>query len=473
MLVPALAISPLGPSTVAVCPKFVVGGLLVHLGLGYLMEGLWDPRHLIAALEPSEYAVILVIFAASVLVDLSQAMLIGFLLLSFLFVIRYGQGEVVQFACCAEDWPTLRSNRYRSEEEWERLVPHRSQLSLVRANCSHLFFGSISTIMSAAPRVSHSNDARCFVILDLSTVRTMDSSALAALQRHPSNIMVCMAQLRPELAASLREASVLKSLRCFDTLDLALEFCEDQLLHDSTILPPASSPQMTRWAVSARSDKLSLKMTRPLTETKKPAPLPMDNALATLSLCFPGAPRELLQILMEDRNGSRLYYVKGAVVAEEGSTCMGMLICLRGSLTLYSGPVRLPQVIDDSLGLNPDTKKMVGLTEFAHGSAVGGRVRSLGPGDSLGDLALVTRSPLRYNRSLVADESCEILLIRREVVLTLEASTDLRPALELQKTLAAAMLAKRVGDRGDQWDHEEVVPLKHAAKSGTHQLPKF
>ena len=60
-LVPLAAVV-LGGSVIGLIPKMIVGGVLVFLGLAFIVEWVWDKRRV---LPPLEYAVVVVILLGS------------------------------------------------------------------------------------------------------------------------------------------------------------------------------------------------------------------------------------------------------------------------------------------------------------------------------------------------------------------------------------------------------------------------
>lgn len=480
VLIPAVALTPLGPAAVALCPRFLVSGLLVYLGLGYIIEGLWDPRRLLAALAPVEYGVIIITMVLSIAVGMLQAMLIGLLLLSFLFVLRYGQSDVVYFASSAKHVPSLRSRHYHTPQEWDALEPMLSRIFVVHARCSHLFFGSVSAIMAAAaPCIQEGAQSRQFLILNLAEVRTVDSSAIAALTRVPPLVTILLVELRADLVKLLREASVLKSARCFENLDIAMQYCEDQLLNDyfsgskfPAIDADLSSVSTSAWPQDTRPGLLGRDPPplvpaigcREIAETKLPAPLPDENVVNILATSLQGASDELLETLLNGRHSSRIALVRGSVIAELGSNCEGMIVCLRGVLGLYSSSVRLPDLVHESIGMDVLVKGIVGPRTLATGteqkppgmqgsSSVNesGRQCSVGPGYVCGEASLLVDNVVRHRASLIAETECECLLVRRELMLVLEAAVNTQwLALELHRCLARRLYAEEIHRTSEQ-----------------------
>jgi len=396
--------------------------------------------------------------------------MMGLLLLSFMFVIKYGRGNIVQFACLAQDLPSLRSRRYRSPSEWDELQPLLKQLVVVRTNCSHLFFGCSSGILTAAaPLTAQAAPDRCLLLLDLASVRTVDSSALEALRRQAGHVTVLLTGLTSDLAALLHEASALRGLRCFRTLDMALEFCEDQLLrgadpHATNVANACASAA----SVSALDDTLSKEMIRPICDTKHVKPLPDNDVFALLQSCLPGVPASILSSMLASQSTQRLSFLQSAIVVKEDSICDGMFVCLSGTLTVYSGSIRLPQLIHEAIGIDVLVKGLVGPPGFARETnpcEAGHRIRGLGPGSLFGESTLLTTGPHACRYSVVADSQCEVLLVRREFMLSLEAALDLKPVLQLHKVLANIILAQQ--ETLDVEDQSSGQPLVRVARKNT------
>ena len=356
MLVPLLALTPVGSVLVSVFPNFLIAGMLAHLGLGYFMEGVWDSRELFMAHAPLEYLVVAIIFAIYFGMGFMQAMTVGLMLLTLMFVFRYG--ELVEFACSGAS-VQMQSQLYRSPEEREALQHRLHRLFMVRTNCSQLFFGSIGALLSAAAPVLNdevgSDGATRFLILDINTVQHIDVSALVTLKSRSTKLLVIVIVGQPKLVKSLRESSTLGTLRFFDSVDLAIEFCEEQLLLELGGLGLAGQVKQPRLCADERHRSR-------LVDTQFAVPLSSAQAISILSASLVGASPELLLTPLHDRFSERVRLTRGAVVHEEGTACKGMLICLHGHLALYSGEVWLAH-IHSEIGLDPLVKQRWGPEE--------------------------------------------------------------------------------------------------------------
>lgn len=468
MLVPLLALTPVGSVLVSVCPKFLIAGMLVNLGLGYFMEGVWDSRELFMAHAPLEYLVVAIIFAIYFGMGFMQAMTVGLMLLTLMFVFRYGGGDVVEFACSGAS-VQMQSQLYRSPEEREALQHRLQRLFMVRTNCSQLFFGSIGALLSAAAPVLNdevgSDGATRFLILDINTVQHIDVSALVTLKSHSTKRLVIVIVGQPKLVKSLRESSTLGTLRFFDSVDLAIEFCEEQLLLELGGFGLAGQVKQPRLCADERHR-------RRLVDTQLAAPLSSAQAISILSASLVGASPELLLTLLHDRFSERVRLTRGAVVHQEGTACKGMLICLHGHLALYSGEVWLAH-IHSEIGLDPLVKQRWGPEE--PGSTLHNhRVKTLKPGDVVGEAALLSLRPTLNSGTLVADTESEVLLIRRETMLVLEKN-HLSNALELHRSITRRIIACHPELSGVRLNLElpswEIAAREHRELERLHMVP--
>eukprot|EP00913_Durusdinium_trenchii_P031715 g29701.t1 len=237
-----------GPELTGYVPKFVVGGMLCHLAFGYILEGLWDPRSLLSI---GEYLIIVAMICYYLITDLAPAIFLGLALCSFSFILRYSQSSNLEFVKVAGE-ADMFSNRFRSAVDQHYLKSSRS-IVVVRSFCSQLFFGTMASILAEVEPFLH--DAR-FLLLDLSSLRTIDSSGLVGFQKIPPQIQTVLVRLSPELQAQVRRAGL--AVCMFGSIDEGLEWCEDRTLKfrylddsdlSSLLLAPTSNNPSVRSAV--------------------------------------------------------------------------------------------------------------------------------------------------------------------------------------------------------------------------------
>ena len=82
-----------GASVIELIPRMIVGGVLVFLGLAFLVEWVWDKRKV---LPPLEYGVVLVILAAIIARGFLPGVVVGLVLAVVLFAVNYGRTELVR-----------------------------------------------------------------------------------------------------------------------------------------------------------------------------------------------------------------------------------------------------------------------------------------------------------------------------------------------------------------------------------------
>src|SRR4029450_3646972 len=71
-----------GPPVIELLPRMIVGGVLVFLGLSFMVEWVWDKRKV---LPPLEYGVVLVILATIIARGFLPGVVVGLVLAVVLF----------------------------------------------------------------------------------------------------------------------------------------------------------------------------------------------------------------------------------------------------------------------------------------------------------------------------------------------------------------------------------------------------
>ncbi|MFI5054735.1 MAG: SulP family inorganic anion transporter, partial [Acidimicrobiia bacterium] len=113
-LVPLAAVV-FGAGVIELIPRMVVGGVLVFLGLAFLVEWVWDKRRTLPTIE---YLVVLVILAGIIVKGFLPGVVIGLVMALVLFAINYGRTELVHEVAFG---PTYHSNVDRPAAEREAL----------------------------------------------------------------------------------------------------------------------------------------------------------------------------------------------------------------------------------------------------------------------------------------------------------------------------------------------------------------
>ena len=264
-LVPLTALV-VGADIVELIPRVIVGGVLVFLGLGFIVEWVWDKRHVLPRLE---YWVVWVILIGVIVLGYLIGIILGLVLAVVLFAISYGRIELVREVAFGE---TYHSNVDRPTEERAELMTLGDQVQILRIS-GFVFFGSTSRLLERVQARVETTPPR-FLVIDLRHVTGVDSSAvvsfvkvLSLAQAH--GFQVILTGATDPVRAQLTRGGVheTEGIAEFEPdLDHGLQRCEEALLsapgladakagHPSRRgpegLPPALSAHVERVAIEA------------------------------------------------------------------------------------------------------------------------------------------------------------------------------------------------------------------------------
>jgi len=228
-LVPLAAVV-VGAEVVGLIPRMIVGGVLVFLGLSFMVEWVWDKRRL---LPPLEYAVVLVILVGIIVWGFLIGVVIGLVLAVVLFAISYGRIELVREVAFGE---TYRSNVDRPATERAELRGLSERVQILRVS-GFVFFGSTNRLLERIRRRIESTPPR-FLVIDLRRVTGVDSSAVVSFVKvlrlaETSGFEVVFTGASDPVREQLARGGVDESdgLVSFEPdLDRGLQRCEDALL---------------------------------------------------------------------------------------------------------------------------------------------------------------------------------------------------------------------------------------------------
>src|SRR5215211_1858650 len=162
-----LAAVVFGAAVIELIPRMIVGGVLVFLGLAFMVEWVWDMRRVLPRLE---YAIVVVILATIIVAGFLPGIVVGLVCAVVLFVLRYGRGELVHEGAFAE---TYRSNVDRPAEDLEALRTMRDRVFLLRVD-GFVFFGSTNALLERVRRRIEVDPPR-FLVMDLTRASGVDS----------------------------------------------------------------------------------------------------------------------------------------------------------------------------------------------------------------------------------------------------------------------------------------------------------
>lgn len=328
-----------GTSAIGYLPKFVLGGLLLFLGLTFLGEWLYDAWF---KLPFWDYAVVLSIVVITTTAGYLAGVGFGVITAAILFVVGYSRVKVVAHALTGLD---QRSSVDRSITA-TRVLRKRGREILVLRLQGFLFFGSANSVLAQFRNRAQMKDPLRFIILDFQRVYGLDSSAVVSLvkmkqQAVQASMVLILAQAAPEILRQFEISGLVSAgdntVRVFPDRDHALEWCENEIL--------ASVPSLSR------DSKLSL--------------------LELIGEAWPDAdtaPPELLQflerievepetVLMKQGEPSReLYFIEEGRITVQMALATGRTIRVRsmgsgtmvGELGLYLGVPRTASVVTET-----------------------------------------------------------------------------------------------------------------------------
>jgi sulfate permease, SulP family len=254
-----------GASVVELIPRMIVSGVLVFLGLAFIVDWIWDKRKILSRIE---YLVVILILAVIIAQGYLAGIVVGLVLAALLFAFSYGRVDLVRQVSFGD---TYRSNVDRPPAERAALRALRDRVLILRLS-GFVFFGSTARLLERIRARVESSSPR-FLVIDLRRVTGMDASAVVAFSKamrlagsHGSELVITGAS--DPVRAELERGGVTEqggSLRFEPDLDRGLEHCEDLLLAEEVAaageqvargrdgLPAGLAPYMERVVVSEGS----------------------------------------------------------------------------------------------------------------------------------------------------------------------------------------------------------------------------
>jgi len=235
-----LAAVVFGAAVVELIPRALVGGMLVFLGLAFIVEWVWDKRTTLPRLE---YVIVLLILVTIVGRGFLTGVVIGLVLAVVLFAISYGRIELVHQAIFGE---THHSNVDRPAEERAALAAMGERVQILRLH-GFVFFGTSSGLLEKI-RTRLEESVPRFLVVDLRRVSGVDSSAVASLvkvvrlaEANGFELVFTGATDAVRKQMERGEVAPADGLVSFEPdLDRGLQRVEDVLLAEAAAAAPAS-----------------------------------------------------------------------------------------------------------------------------------------------------------------------------------------------------------------------------------------
>ena len=224
----------IGAQALSIFPKVILGGLLLNLGLEFLVEWLVDTWK---RLHKSDYLVIVLILIVIGTVGFLEGIVIGLLMSIALFVINYSKVEVVKYELTGK---TFNSNVERSEYLRKILDDNGDQIFILPLQ-GFIFFGTANKLLQRVlDRIeSDTSNSMKYLLSDFRQVTGMDSSAVNSFNKlkimaenHQFHILLC--GLDQDINEQLLIEGIIPDdsniIQTFVDLDHGLEWCEEQII---------------------------------------------------------------------------------------------------------------------------------------------------------------------------------------------------------------------------------------------------
>lgn len=218
-----------GAAVLAFMPKVVVGGLLLYLGIDFLIEWVvvsWQK------LPRADALIIVLIVVVIATVGFLQGVLLGLVAAVILFGVNYGRTNVVHHELSGRH---VRSRVTRSASTRLLLETVSEQIYVWQLR-GYLFFGTADLLLSRI-RTQVNVKPIAYIVLDFQRVTGLDSTAVFSFQKlqqvaEKQKITVVYVGLLPQFQRQLQSAigTTRAGLRWFANLDEGLEWCENGLL---------------------------------------------------------------------------------------------------------------------------------------------------------------------------------------------------------------------------------------------------
>jgi SulP family sulfate permease len=223
-----------GASLISFFPKPVLGGMLLYLGLSFLVDWLIDARRSLPTLDYVLVWVILFIIAS---IGFLQGIIAGTFIAAILFVISYSRVNIIK--------STLDGSIYHSKVDRPKI--HRDLLHengseiFIMSLQGFIFFGTVQNVLERirARLADTSHRKLGYIVLDFRRVTHLDSSAVFGITRlkqlaDANDVLMVWTDVKPGIVRNLERGGLRDdtddSFIIKPTLDEGVEWCENRIL---------------------------------------------------------------------------------------------------------------------------------------------------------------------------------------------------------------------------------------------------
>lgn len=221
-----------GAAFLAFFPTALLGGLLAYLGFTFMHEWLITA---FGKLGPLEYAIVVLILVSIAILGFLPGLVVGIGAALVLFVVDYSRTEVVKHELTGGAY---RSRVSRSATQNAVLVEHGDAIRIYELQ-GYLFFGTASGLLDRIEAGAGDGRGVEIIVLDFRQTTGVDATALVVLDKlvrfaERRGFRVVLSAATPRIARQVearRQTTVHdQPVRLFESLDEALEWCEERVL---------------------------------------------------------------------------------------------------------------------------------------------------------------------------------------------------------------------------------------------------
>lgn len=253
-----------GASALSIAPKVVLGGLLLFMGLEFLIEWVYQAWFKFSRID---YLIIIAILLVVMMVGFLEGVIVGIVLAVILFVVTYSRVNVVKHTLSG-------ANSYSKVARpalYRQLLKERGERLYILELQGFIFFGTAHRLLEQV-RQRLANPERLaphFILFDFRQVSGLDASAALSFVKikqvaQARNIRLVFTQLSPPMRHQLERQVFTEEdqavWRIFPDLDHGLEWCEAQLIQmfeDVGLSPKPRTAKRNLKAFLSQSEKLS------------------------------------------------------------------------------------------------------------------------------------------------------------------------------------------------------------------------
>jgi SulP family sulfate permease len=250
-----------GAKVISIFPKVILGGLLLNLGLDFLVEWLVDTWK---RLQKMDYLVIVLILVVIGTVGFLEGIVIGLLMSIALFVIKYSKVEVIKYELSGK---TFSSNVGRSEYMKKILEEKGDQIFILPLQ-GFVFFGTANQILERVQRRFDSSPDidLSYLVFDFRQVTGVDSSAVNSFNKlqimaEKNEFRVLLCGMSDEVHAQFETENLISEdsdiFNAFSDLDHGLEWCEESIIQKTLELEGHASQAISKGSFKDRFQQVA------------------------------------------------------------------------------------------------------------------------------------------------------------------------------------------------------------------------